>query len=310
MPEGYTHIRIARRAAEQAGLSIPDTAALGGGANGPDILFCYRVWRSAANRGQDLHQLGSRLHEENTGLFLRTLLENAHTLSEQSYVLGFLSHYAADCTLHPYIEALCQKGQPFQRKGGHAYSEIAIDSWLHQLDTGDPAVPVNDSTPLLTGASLAQAGALLQKGIQAALDVTVSREALADTFWHTRRMRRMFISRHKIKYAVFWLAEPLFGGRSFITGHITPASLTGSKQQPRPLPCPWTNPYTGETVTDDLEALLQKAEQLSAAYMLAAQGFWSQKVSLEQLMELLGSASYQTGLATERSTLKPALQPE
>ena len=301
MPEGYTHIRTARRAAKMAQLPIGDKAAFGCGANGPDILFCYRVWRPGEERGENLPKIGSRLHDENTGLFLQTLLENAVTPSQKSYVMGFLSHYATDCTVHPYIVMLTQKGQPYAQKGGHGYSEIAIDSWLHEKDTGSPAVPVDHNTPALVGAALAQVGALLQTGIERALGITVSREALADTFWHTRNLRRLFTSRFKIKYAIFWLAEPLFGGRGFITGHITPRALSGTKKGTKPLPCPWQNPFTGQTETDNLEALLEKAERRSAAYMLAAQGYWQGRLPLEKVMGLLGSASYLSGLPDERS---------
>ena len=108
MPEGYTHIRTARAAAKLAGLSIvSDEAAFGCGANGPDMLFCYRVWRRAENRGENLPLIGERLHNENTGAFLQSLIENAQTPSQRSYVLGFLAHYATDCTVHPYVVYLC-----------------------------------------------------------------------------------------------------------------------------------------------------------------------------------------------------------
>lgn len=312
MPEGYTHIRTARRAAALAGFEPEHPAAFGCGANGPDMLFCYRAWKSAGDRGEDLPALGARLHDENTGVFLRSLVENARTSAQRSYALGFLSHYAADCTLHPYVVCVTQKGGPYARPGGHGYFEIALDSFLHQQDTGRPAVPVADNTPRLAGAALAEVGALLQTAIRAALGVTVSREALADTFWHTRALRRLFVSRFRVKYALFWLVEPAFGGRGAITGHITPARLAGTgKRDKRRLPCPWIHPFTGEEMEDDLNALLEKAEKRSAAYMLAARGVWDGRLSMEKLAALLGSASYLSGLADEVSCpgCAPAAEP-
>ena len=101
MPEGYTHIRTARAAARLAGITPADGAAFDCGANGPDMLFCYRVWRKSARRGEDLPKIGDLLHDENTGALLQSLLENAKTPAQQSYALGFLCHYAADCALHP-----------------------------------------------------------------------------------------------------------------------------------------------------------------------------------------------------------------
>ena len=304
MPEGYTHLRVARRAASFADIPIEDEAAFGCGANGPDMLFCYRAWRAAESRGEDLPAIGERLHNENTGAFLRWMVRHARGPVQRSYALGFLSHYAADCTLHPYVAFLCEEGQPFHRRGGHGYFEIGLDSDLHQRDTGRPQVPVDDSTPKLTGAKLAAVGALLQGAIRAALGVAVSREALADAFFHTRALRRLFVSRFRIKYALFWLVEPAFGGRGAVTAHITPARLPGGRGKGPGLPCPWQNPFTGRRETDDLETLLQKAETRSAAYMLAARGSWEGKLTLEQFSALIGSASYLSGLPDEASDPK------
>lgn len=309
MPEGYTHVRTARRAAALAQLEIEHPAAYACGANGPDIFFCYRAWKSGEKRGENLPELGSRMHDENTGAFLRALVKYAATPAQRSYALGFLSHYAADCTVHPYVVCVTEEGGPYCRPGGHGYFEIAVDSFLHEQDTGKAAVPVDDTTPRLAGAALAEVGALLQKSLREAFGVTVSREALADTFWHTRALRRMFISRFRIKYALFWLVEPAFGGRGAVTGHITPARLVGTGKHPKgSLPCPWTHPFTGEEQTDDLNALLEKAEKRSAAYLLAAKGYWDGRLSMEKLSTLLGSASYLSGLADERSC--PGLAPE
>ena len=309
MPEGYTHARTANRAAALAQLEIAHPAAFACGANGPDIFFCYRAWKSGEKRGENLPELGSRMHDENTGAFLRALVKYAATPAQRSYALGFLSHYAADCTVHPYVVCVTGEGGPYAGPGGHGYFEIAVDSFLHEQDTGKAAVPVDDTTPRLAGAALAEVGALLQKSLREAFGVTVSREALADTFWHTRALRRMFISRFRIKYALFWLVEPAFGGRGAVTGHITPARLVGTGKHPKgSLPCPWTHPFTGEEQTDDLNALLEQAEKRSAAYLLAAKGYWDGRLSMEKLSTLLGSASYLSGLADERSC--PGLAPE
>ena len=308
MPEGYTHIRTARAAARLADIIPADGAAFDCGANGPDMLFCYRVWRKSARRGEDLPKIGDRLHNENTGAFLQALLENAKTPAQQSYALGFLCHYAADCALHPYVVMITKPGAAYGRPGGHGYFEIALDSFLHQKDTGKSAVPVNDNTPALNGQALEGAAELLQAGIQAALGLTVSRQALKDSFAHTRMLRGHFVSRLRVKYALFWMAEPLFGGRGFITGHITPARLVGTRKGEKPLPEVWEHPFTGEEQQTDLAGLLDQAERTGAACMMAAQGYWQGKLRLERAMEVIGSRSYLSGLEDEQSA--PARQPQ
>lgn len=310
MPEGYTHIRTARAAARLAKLEPADSAAFDCGANGPDMLFCYRVWRKGARRGENLPQIGERLHNENTGAFLRALLENAKTPAQQSYAMGFLCHYAADCALHPYVVMITQPGAAYGMPGGHGYFEIALDSFLHQKDTGKSTVPVDVNTPALSREVLEGAAELLQAGIRAALGFTVSRRALKDSFAHTRLLRRHFVSPLRGKYALFWLVEPLFGGRGFITGHITPAHLKGTGKNETPLPQVWEHPFTGEEQQADLAALLEQAERTGAAYMMAAQGYWQGRLRLEKVMGIIGSRSYLSGLEDEVSAPPAEEAPE
>lgn len=307
MPEGYTHVRCARAAAKLSGVEPAHAAAFAAGANGPDALFCFEAWKSGRRRRADLPKLGARMHEERTGAFLQSLVRRAATPLQKSYVLGFLCHYATDCTVHPYVVMITEPGQLYGKKGGHGYFEIALDSFLHAHDTGDAAVPSAHSCPHLTGAALAEVGALLQACIAETYGIQLTREVLADTFHHTYWLRRLFISRTGIKRALFWLLEPLFGGRGVITGHVSPARLRGSRpKDKRKLPAGWKNPFTGEQVGEGLPALLQKAERRSAAYMLGAEGYWQGKVTGPQLWELLGSAAYLSGLPDEQSSLGPA----
>ena len=71
MPEGYTHVRTARKAAETIHYKIQCPAAFAAGANGPDSFFCFEIWKKRAKRRYDLPGLGNRMHEEKTGAFLR-----------------------------------------------------------------------------------------------------------------------------------------------------------------------------------------------------------------------------------------------
>ena len=301
MPEGYTHIRTAERAANMGNIKIFHKNIFFCGANGPDILFSYKVWMKGEKRGENLPLIGSRLHDENTGAFLKSIVANAKTKSQQEYVLGFLSHYAADCTIHPFIVMLTEEGMPYNREGGHGYSEIAIDSFLKKKDTGSGIVWVNYNTPKVKGEALEGAAEILKKGIYDALGEDISNEALKATFSHTRNLRRFFVSPLKILYCIYYLIEPIFGKRGFITGHVSPSKL-------KKLPSKWINPFTGEESCDSIDELLKKAEKLSLKYMQAAVSFWEGNTSMEELMSLLGSSSYLKGIPDELS--RPAFKIE
>ena len=100
--------------------------------------MCCKAQKSART---DLAALGERMHEEQTGRFLRAMVFRAWSEAQRSYTLGFLSHYAADSTLHPYVEALCAPGGVFGGQYGHGFCEAALDSELHEQDGHGRAVP-------------------------------------------------------------------------------------------------------------------------------------------------------------------------
>lgn len=295
MPEGYTHLRIARRAAKAARCPIACPAAFAIGANGPDALFCFEAWKPARKRRADLPALGERMHEENTGAFLKSLVTRARTRAQVEYTLGFLSHYAADTTLHPFVAAVCQPGMPYAGPGGHGYFEIALDSTLHAEDTGAALVPAEETSPLLPGPDLAEVTALLHAALADAYGLDIPVEYLADAFYDLQRLRRLFVSRHGVKRALFWLVEPLFGGRGRITGHVSPRQLA------KDLPESWTDPYTGEARQGGAFSLLRQAEKRSALYMLGALEHWMGKMPASGFFTLLGSSSYSQGRPTPQS---------
>ena len=103
MPEGYTHVRTAQKAAHAIHYKLQCPAAFAAGANGPDSFFCYEVWKKGQNRTYNLPLLGNRMHEDKTGAFLLALLHHTHTQAQIEYTLGFLCHYAADTVMHPYV---------------------------------------------------------------------------------------------------------------------------------------------------------------------------------------------------------------
>ena len=254
MPEGYTHVRTAQKAAAAIHYKVQCPAAFAAGANGPDSFFCYEVWKKRAKRHFDLPTLGNRMHEEKTGEFLRSLCRHVKSRPQVEYALGFLSHYAADTVVHPFVCAMCQPGQPYAGPGGHGYLEIALDSTLHAEDTGSALVPVDDVSPLPTGEELADITALLHTCLLEAYGEDVPVEYLADAFCHTYRCCAGCSPQSiRVQRGFFWLVEPLFGGRGFITGHVSPRQLD------KRLPDDWTDPFTGEHHDGGLFALLPKA---------------------------------------------------
>ena len=300
MPEGYTHVRTARKAAEKAGYCPAVPEAFAAGANGPDILFAYEVWKSAAGRTVDLPGLGNRMHEEKTGAFLTELVRSALSANEKDYVLGFLNHYATDSTVHPYVEAVQQPGMPYCCKGGHGYFEIGLDSMLYKTDFGTGLVPADASLPVLKGAVRGDIAALMARALGKVYGVEVTPEKIGDAYDMLRFVRIACASRWGIRRRLFWLVEPAFGGRGYITGHCTPAALKGlGEEDGEKLPNPWQDPGTGERHSEDVTELLERAAEKGAVYMNVVLDYWNGRAEEEQVKTVLGSRSYSTGLEVE-----------
>ena len=290
MPEAYTHILIGTNAAEMAEIRPQYPAVFALGCQGADLLFCYQVWKKGSKRRPNLPALGGRMHKEKTGAFLMALAQNASTPMQQEYVAGFLCHYAADCTLHPYVNYLTQKGQLYGKKGGHGYFEVALDSYLCQQQTGDGAVKADKNCPALNGEELAQVSHLLWQTVEQVFGGYPDQQPFADSYHHTRMLRKIFISRFGIKRAIFWIAERVaFGGAGFITGHVTPAKLK------QPLPSQWVHPATEQQMEASLEQLLQQAKEKAKSLL---QGYFQWKkgeISHQQFTDLIGNYSYEDG---------------
>lgn len=304
MPEGYTHVRTARRAAAAINYKVQCPEAFAAGANGPDNLFGFEAWKPAKKRRYNLPALGNRMHEERTGAFLRCLLRHVHTRAQVEYALGFLCHYATDTVLHPYVCALCEKGMPYAGKGGHGYFEIALDSTLHAEDTGVSRVPTEDAGPVPVGPDLADITTLLHTCLLEVYGEDIPVECLADAFYQTHQERRLFASRHGIRKVIFWLVEPLIGGRGFITGHLSPRHLALD------LPDDWTDPFTGQARHGGAFALLRDAQKRSELFMAGALQNWMGVLPDTDLVKLLNSMSYTEGRDTQLSALPAVTSPE
>lgn len=290
MPEAYTHIRIARAAQQWSAQPVPRPNAYEMGAQGPDPLFAYKVL--SRHKPCDLAALGDRMHEEQCGAFLRSLVFRAFTPAQRSYALGFLAHYAADATIHPYVAALTSPGGVFDRPCGHGFCEVALDSYFHQKDQGSPAVPADEAAPGLYTADLAEVTELLHACLLEVYGAEIPREALADAFHDFRWLHGLFCSPRGGKKVLVGLAETLVLHRpGWGRSHMTPAAPPKEG-----FPDRWHDPYAHRDMTEGPDQLADRAAHLAAEYLREANGYWQGLGSKERLAKKLGDRSYTTGL--------------
>lgn len=294
MPEGYTHVKYANRAARLAGVEIAVPGAFALGANGPDPLFFYRCWLPAKYRKLNLHPLGNRMHDEKTGAFLQALLQSAKTRVQWDYALGFLCHYGIDSTMHPFVEAMCREGKPYHVPSGHGFLEIGLDSYEYQQDYGTGAIPADASTPILPEGQLLQIAGLLAICIQKVYAVKVPVAALRDSFMDMNHMRNLFHAPNPLMGAAYTQLERVFG-EGYIRAHVTPAQLWGMEE----LNQPWTDPFTGETQRDGIFERLIAGAVRSGDLLAGADRWKNGSCSWDDLVGIIGNNGYVTGQPVE-----------
>ncbi len=293
MPEAYTHIRIAHAARVQSEIGVPSIPAYEMGANGPDPLFAYRVFSSA--RPYPLPELGSRIHREQCGRFLRTMIFAAVTAAQRSYVLGFLTHYAADAILHPYVSFQCGAGGQFSGPEGHGFCEVAMDTLFYRQDHGKGAVPANAVVPKLAPQELAEIVQLLHEAILRVFEADIPHEALADCFHDFYMLHRIFCSPHGGKrILVRWVERLVLRRPGWGLSHMTPAPLPKDGFASR-----WENPFTHIWRDAGPGQLCEEAAWLAAGYLRAAAAYWEGCSIRESLAMAIGDRSYATGLLSE-----------
>lgn len=290
MPDSYTHCHLATRALMRSGQVVSSHPAFMAGANGPDPLFHYQFYKR--KKSPDLPGLAGRVHTESTGQFLNALIQLAVTPVQQSFALGYLTHYAADCILNPYIHAMTRKGMPYGMGKGKLHMRAALDSTLYYQNHRTYTVPLHAGTPILIGDDLAQVTALWHEVVRKVYGASVPVVAFADAYHdNTRFCKLLYTPRGAKRLAAPLLERVLLGSRGVgeLRAQMQPA------QPLRYLPAAWDNPYTGETLNQTLEEILNDAQEASAVCITGAMRFWMGKLTAEQLEQVLGNNSYYTG---------------
>ncbi len=295
MPECYTHSYIATQALMRSGLTVASRPAFMAGANGPDPLFMYQPWKK--KRHPDLPALADKMHREKTGEFLEVLLHYAVTPVQQSFALGFLTHYTTDCTFFPYLAAVGKGAGVGKIQHG---IEAALDSKLYYQDYKTYTVPLHAGTPVLITEDLAQVTSLLHEAIKTVYGIDIPAVALADMYHDNLYVRRMLVAKPGPKRLLVKFMEARGGGNYHrdYSNRVQPAKPLGS------LPEKWVNPYTKEEMNLTLAELLALAEQTGAVCMAAAMKFWLGELEDENLPKLFGNNNYYTGLPIETEPME------
>lgn len=298
MPDSFAHVTIANQALLRSGQLVANHPCFTAGANGPDPLYFWQFGRKRKN--PDLPAIARRIHREKTGQFLNALLYLSLTPEQQSYTMGFLTHYSTDCTLNPFISGMGDKGMFKGKKGRRAF-ETSIDSELFFRQYRQRAVPMFISTPQLIAEDMSQVATLLHDAIWAVYKEDIPVVALSDCFHEYAGLRKKITSPSKLNRGITRLLAPLQYGKQA-------DDLVGRMQPGKPLlslPQEWKNPYSTEDMHLTFDEVVALAESTGAALIVAAMGFWLGGINDDEISSIIGDNNYYTGRPA-----KPPAQPQ
>ena len=131
MPAEYTHQIIAEKVYEKLPEELRSRAgdlfSFDLGAQGADIFYFLHPFRR--------RNLGKIFHNEKVYETFESFRKAAVGADDTvlSYIAGYITHYAADCILHPYVYSLTQKmidTESTRRVRWHSYIESDLDTYF------------------------------------------------------------------------------------------------------------------------------------------------------------------------------------
>ncbi len=210
MPAAITHYFHGKQVAEKLRLSVNEAFTLG--CQGPDFWFCHRFfpWQ----RGEKKADFGGFLHDTPADQLLsrmQKIVEERNDPVLRSYFCGFLCHYAADRTCHPYINSLADSLN--SRISGQSASifhneiESALDTILLRHKTGKLPGEFRLQDTMPCGKDVTQAVPPLYAQLGKQYNVSISTEVAEQAIRDAHAAFSALRDRTGLKYRLVRLAE-------------------------------------------------------------------------------------------------------
>ncbi len=299
MPSGYLHKRCAEKAVELSGVTIKERDALVLGAQGPDPLFMLGIFPLGPSSRPG--PLGNLLHTRRTGAFLCALCRRAKDGSEveRAYAMGFLTHYALDSTVHPYVYAHSVDKHGKYSSLLHMRLEKRWDTLFYRQD-GHRSTPVIMPGVAETRPVWEQIADLWAVAINDVFpEECVTRETVLKALGGAERVNRLTHSPSGVKYGAVWVLERVIGKAGLATSQMAPrflprADITNADH------AQWRAPAYPDTPRDEgLMELYDRAVKRATELLTAARGYFGGTLPEEAFAAAVGNAQYDTGMESD-----------
>lgn len=288
MPNIWTHILFCEDLIQKMNMNHPfpeHTNYMNLGAQGPDPFFYYNFWPWIRN--EPVHKIGTLIHTENCGEFMRDLIISAKHKNNKvrAYMFGFMTHHILDRNTHPYIHY-----RAGYEGSNHQRLEVLIDTLMMKkyanIDTWKEKVYKKIDV-----------GSVLDEEVVNALHTSIIK-----CFPEVKQQSTKYI--HKaykdMKLAFIILSDP-YGWKNFILHSLI------SAYSHRPIKndidylnlqmSTWHHSATNEPSTKSFIELYDEALEEGMEIMREVLHYWeTDKYSISKLEALLDHISFDTGL--------------
>lgn len=269
------------------------------GSQGPDPLFMLGIF--PLRPSSKPLKLGNVLHSSRTGAFLTALLSEARKGNpvQRAFALGFLTHYALDSTVHPYVYS-----QSIDKKGRyssplHLRLEKHWDT-LYLLRDGGHGTPVMTPGVLDAKPHWQAIAAVWASAAQTVYpEQGFTPELIEKSFGDAVRVCRLTHSPHGVKYGTFWVLERIIGKPALITSQMCPV-IPSRKDITNTEGRPWRAPsQPGIERREGLDQLFGVAVSRAAELLRAAGSYFDRDLDEKALAAIIGNVGYDTGMESQ-----------
>jgi len=276
------------------------------GCQGPDIFFYYLP----GNLRRDLRGIGSKMHKQNVGDFMRAMAKGLVQLEGEArdagfaYFAGYLTHYALDCATHPYVYYRTgflregEKGRRMQYLANHVRFETAIDTLLFKMVAGKK--PRDEKLWTLVHVDKRKAKDIanfIGKSINQAYDVDIGGKNVFGAMSYMAFMTRIMQSNRGMRKRVLGVGEKIFlRGEAFGANLIHLQEIRDGLDYLNEGKVAWRNPW--DENTEHLESfaeLMEIAANESVEFIECLWGYVHGHVTIEDFLDKIGDRSFSSG---------------
>ncbi len=286
MPNLWTHMLFGQEIAEKTKLNYREKLhEFNLGAQGPDPFFYHNFW--PYKKDKSVSGIGSVIHKEHCGEFLIELLQYAKLHKSDPaltyYTFGFISHHILDRNAHPYI--VYKSGE---ERNKHQVLETTIDTLLAKEFKGIKTW----KTPIHKEITIPEAS------------LTLIQKMINHTYMTTHHKRESIEQKFRAAYldmikALRILFDPTGIKNKLLGSLVSPFSHKKkfpSKDYLNKEHKEWLHPTDNtEKSIESFYDIYQRAAEEGIKVFTKIKAYFDDKGTIEQVKEVLGSISYETG---------------